>query len=201
LPYSPVMRAAPPRLRAVALVAAGALVLHELRYLVGFGHEADTALAHQGHGYLSLAGVGVGLLVATAAAQLLALLGRARRGDAEGGKPRPFRVTWLAVAVALAAVYTSQELAEGLFATGHPAGLAGVFGHGGWVAYPLALAVGAVVALGLRGAAAAVRAVAALRRPPRIRLRARAWRSPPAVDAPRLPVLALCAAGRAPPRA
>ena len=37
-------------------------------------------------------------------------------------------------AVGLLAVYAGQELLEGLFATGHPQGLVGIFGDGGlWV--------------------------------------------------------------------
>jgi hypothetical protein len=56
------------------------------------------------------------------------------------------------VSVSLLAMYSLQESLEGALATGHPGGLAGVFGHGGWVAIPLSAAVGLALALALRGA-------------------------------------------------
>ena len=39
---------------------------------------------------------------------------------------------WLAGWAALVLIYATQETLEALLATGHPAGVAGVFGHGGW---------------------------------------------------------------------
>ncbi len=60
-----------------------------------------------------------------------------------------------------------QEWLEGVFAAGHPAGLEGVFGHGGYWAVPLSLLGGLLVAALLRFASAAVEVVARLtaRRP------------------------------------
>ncbi len=49
-------------------------------------------------------------------------------------------------------VYVLQEFLEGLLATGHPAGLAGIFGYGGWWAIPAAAAIGLVLAALLHGA-------------------------------------------------
>ena len=56
----------------------------------------------------------------------------------------------------LLAVYVAQESLEGQLAAGHPAGLTGILGHGGWLAILLSAAAGAVVALALRGASAAI---------------------------------------------
>ena len=57
-------------------------------------------------------------------------------------------------------MYTTQEFLEGLFATGHPAGLAGIFGYGGWWSIPAALAVGLVLAAAFHGARKVLHAVA-----------------------------------------
>ena len=57
-------------------------------------------------------------------------------------------------------IYAAQELLESLLATGHPAGLAGIFGYGGWWAVPAAVCVGLVVAALLHGARWALHAVA-----------------------------------------
>jgi hypothetical protein len=62
--------------------------------------------------------------------------------------------------LALVAAYCAQELLEGILASGHPAGLAGVFGDGGWTAIPLALPLALLVALGLRGRGALAAATA-----------------------------------------
>ena len=40
--------------RTIALLAAGAAAVHQLRYAFGYGHDASHALAVQGHAYLSL---------------------------------------------------------------------------------------------------------------------------------------------------
>src|SRR4051812_39202267 len=47
----------PLALRFAALLSVAALLLHEIRYLVGFGDRAGQTLADRGHGYLSIAGV------------------------------------------------------------------------------------------------------------------------------------------------
>ena len=49
------------------------------------------------------------------------------------------------------AVFIAQETVEGMLAAAHPAGVAAVLGHGGWIAAPIALAVGRVVAYLLGG--------------------------------------------------
>jgi len=101
--------------------------------------------------------------------------------------------------MALFALYAVQESLEGLLESGHPVGLAGVLGHGGWVAVPLALLLGLVVALLLRGRAAIVGHVAgraargASRRPARSLLRL------PRISPAPLEPLAGHLAGRGPP--
>ena len=42
------------RLQTTALLSAGALAVHELRYRIALGDDASSALASSGHGYLGL---------------------------------------------------------------------------------------------------------------------------------------------------
>jgi hypothetical protein len=187
---------------AVALVPVAALLVHELRYLFTYGPAAAGELAATGHSYLHeltpwlMLGLGFGV------GGLLVRLARAwRTGEGGDGRPASFERLWLAATVALVATYAGQEFLEGLFATGHPSGLVGVFGDGGLWSLPAAALVGAGLAAWVRGAARIVAHVA--------RLRVR--RSAPARclevrHAPRpvvfalLSPLAASAAGRAPPR-
>ena len=181
-------------LRVTALVAVAALALHELRYLIGYGGGTPEALASQGHGYLPLVSMLAGALLTMALAQLA---GRILRGKDEGEAPG-LRFTWVWASVALLVIFVAQESLEGLLSAGHPDGFAAVSAHGGMVAVPLALALGGLVALGLRGAsrmvAAAARRVRSLPRP-RIRSRRPRFAAVP----PAAGVLALHLAGRAPP--
>jgi hypothetical protein len=176
--------------RAASLLSLAALAVHELRYLFAYGHRAGEELANQGHGYLSdLGGALVTLTMATLLATLLAgaLAPAARRPDqpAVGA----FRRTAVLYALALLAIFCAQELTEGAAAAGHPAGLAAVLAHGGWVALPLALAAGAVCSLACLALQGVERTLA--RRAPR-----RAPRRPPALAEPhaapaRLPLASL----------
>ena len=154
----------------------------------------------EGHRYLSALSPLSVVLAATVAAELIARIARARRGNLE---PRP-RHRFLAVAVgtaaALIAIYSGQELLEGLLSTGHPGGLEGVFAEGGWWSLPIAISFGLAIALLVHGAAEAValvarrgRTFAPLRQPTRVLLR------PPEVQLPRLSPLAAAAPGRGPP--
>ncbi|MCW2954263.1 MAG: hypothetical protein JWQ48_3433, partial [Conexibacter sp.] len=173
-----------PALRGAALMPGAALAVHQLRYELAFGPHASKALTTQGHGYLSsltpwivllatlAIGVSLGLLAHRWATAPTAVAGRARR-NGRGGRSgrattsaprRPGLRVWLLAALALVAVYAGQELLEGLFATGHPSGLNGIFGDGGWWALPAALLVGGLLALALRGGAAVVAALRPARR-------------------------------------
>lgn len=191
-------------LRRAALIAAGALALHELRYRVGYGGDAGAVAAEHGHAYLSWAwGAVIALLVAAACGFALSLVVEFRRmyGPAPRAQGGGFVPSWLGASAALAVIYSLQELAEGSLAHGHPVGLEAIAGHAGWSAYGLALAVGALVALALRGAreaialaAAAPRRVAASPRPSLL-----LHRPAVALAPPRPAVLALNLAGRAPP--
>src|SRR3954454_19452594 len=109
-------------LRFAGLLGAGALAVHQLRYLLA-GSSPDGSV----HGYLGPAGsLLAGVLLLTLARMLL---GRAARA------PR-LRVWWRCGAVVLLAVYCVQETAEGV----------SPLAHGGWLALPLALVVGFLVA-------------------------------------------------------
>jgi hypothetical protein len=187
------------RLRCFALLGAGAIGLHELRYLIGYGGDAGHALAAQGHGYLDAVTATIALALVAALAVLIAAVARGG-ATAAARSVRPWRVRWLAASGALLAVFVTQELVEGALSPGHAAGLAGVTGNGGWIAVPLALAIGAVVAALLRGAEAVIARFAHSPRRPRLR--------PPRVALPCAPLhvsplavdlLAAPGAPRAPP--
>ena len=146
---------------------AAAMAVHQLRYQLAFGGQAGLELSRQGHSYLHSIAPWVVLGVAVAAGGLLRSLGHALRGQRT--LPRyavSFAGLWLVCSAALVAIYAGQELLEGLLATGHPAGLAGIFGAGGWWAAPVAVAIGLVLAAAFHGAAWVLREVAvwALRR-------------------------------------
>jgi len=156
------------RVRVAAVLVLGAFALHQLRYLIAFGGSSSEELARQGHGYLSSAAPG---LAAAVAAALIATLLRAHLGErlARGSLVRRAAVFTLA----LLAIFAAQESLEGILSAGHPAGLAAIFGGGGYIALPLALPIGALAALlvraleGVEAALAARRARSPVRRPPR----------------------------------
>src|SRR4051812_39360704 len=162
-------------LRAGAMLAAGTLAVHELRFVAGYG--GDDAVG--GHGYLLWVAPIVALVLAALCGAWLARIGRS------AGPARP-ALTWLGASASLAATYMVQETIESLTSTGHP----GLLAHGGWIAAPAALAIGALVALVLRGAGAADRAAS---------LAARPW-SPLAVTAAVPATLALLSAAPVRPR-
>jgi len=137
----------------VALVPAAALAVHQLRFMLAFGGDAGVELARQGHSYLHSLVPWVVLLVGLAAGAFLWALGRAMGGQRSA--PRytlSLAALWVVCSACLLAIYVTQELLEGLLATGHPAGLAGVFGSGGWWSIPAAVCVGLVLAAAFHGA-------------------------------------------------
>lgn len=184
------------RVRLAAILALGAFALHQLRYLIAFGDSSSAALARQGHAYMADALPVLGVFALSA---LLATLIRGRYG---AGLRRMSLSRRAAIfTVALLVIYASQESLEGMLASGHPAGLAAILAAGGWLAIPLAAALGAVAALlagALEGVELAIsrrRAARELRRAPRVQGRAHAAR-----DAKRLLTpLALGLASRPPP--
>jgi hypothetical protein len=183
------------------LLLVGALCVHHGRYLLAFGSDAgEQSLAH-GHAYLSGVVPWVVLAALLLSIAFLAALVRAwRTGELEAA-PRSFRVLWLAGSAALVAIYTGQELAEGLLAPGHEAGLSGVLGAGGWTALPLALLAAAAIAWLSREAPALIARAAALgARQPAAPRAHRGTRLPLPRDArPPRDVLAAFLAGRGPP--
>src|SRR3954452_20216555 len=86
--------------RLAALLCAGALAVHELRYLLAFGAGSGRALAHDGHAYLGAINPLVAVLVAGVLAQLMRL--GARGGAQAGARPAAtFGRWWIEVSAAL----------------------------------------------------------------------------------------------------
>ena len=150
-----------------AVVPAAAFAVHQLRYLLAFGGGAGVELQRQGHSYLHSVVPWLVLLLGLALGGFLSGLGRAMAGQTS--LPRygfSLLGLWLTCSACLIVIYVSQEFLEGLFATGHPAGLAGIFGYGGWWAVPAAVCVGLVLAVLFHGARWALAKVASRRRRP-----------------------------------
>jgi hypothetical protein len=190
------------RARAFALLPLAALGVHQLRYQLAFGHESDHELAAQGHAYLGSLTPVLAFIAALVGAELIFRLARASRGSVAIRPQTRLVVLAGAVAGTLVAIYAAQELLEGFLATGHPDGLAGVFGEGGWWSVPIAIGFGIAIAIAIRGADAAVVALARLRRRrARPVARARDLPRPKVVFPPSPSVLATSAPGRAPPLA
>ena len=185
------------RVRLAAILALGAFALHQLRYLIAFGDSSSEELARQGHSYMAdwLPILGVFALSA-----LIGTLARGRYGAGLARASLPRRAALFAGA--LLAIFMTQESLEGLLAAGHPAGAAAVLASGGWLAIPLAVALGLLAALlakaleGIEVAIAARRATPILPRAPRTRGSARPGRSVPRM----LDSLAFGLARRPPPR-
>jgi hypothetical protein len=191
------------RLAPLALMPPAAFTVHQLRYWLAFGGHAGLALEQRGHMYMHSVAPWLALLVAIAVGVFLQALGRALGGECS--LPRytaSFAALWLICSAALVAIYVSQELLEGLFATGHPAWLVGVFGYGGWWSIPAAMAVGLVLAAAFHGARWALREVAQRHAAPARARRAPALAPRPrfSLAAPRLAPLADGWSGRGPPR-
>ncbi len=128
-----------------------ALAVHQLRYYLAFGGQAPVRLSRDGHAYLSTIEPFALLCCALALGGLIGGLARAWQSPSatEPASPRLLRL-WAACAVTLLVIYCAQELLEGLFAPGHPAGIAGIVGHGGWIAAPVAALIGAALAATLK---------------------------------------------------
>ena len=187
------------RSRGLLLLPVGAFVVHQLRYRIAFGPQASAQLAAQGHAYLDLFAPWLVLLLCLATGSFVARVAQALAIGRGAGHRRSFAVVWLTSSFLLTGIYAVQELLEGLVAVGHPFGLEGVVGHGGWWAAIVAVAVGAVIALLLHVESAVVDAAAALAaRPAPVRLVQPAWAVASAF-APRSRPLATSRAGRAPP--
>lgn len=179
------------------LLPAGALVVHQLRYSLSYGSQASDQLAAQGHAYLGSLVPWIVMLVAAGLGSFVARLARASRPD--GNRVRPFIRVWATTGSGLVAIYAVQELLEGLLAQGHPTGVAGIFGHGGWWSIPAAAAVSFGIALLLRVAHGLVRLAGGAASSTGGR-RSLTRRRPAVVLLTLSRPLASAAAGRAPPR-
>ncbi len=160
------------RVRLASILAVGAFALHQLRYLIAFGGPC----AAEGHRYMA------DLLPPLSVLFLAAVLATLLRGT-EGASPAraPLTRRIPVFAGALLAIFAGQELLEGFMAAGPSANLAAPLAGGGWVALPLAVAIGGLAALlarlleGVERAIAVIHAERPLRsRAPAVRGRARA---------------------------
>jgi hypothetical protein len=150
-----------------AHVASGALLLpaafavHQLRYMLAYGAASGSELERTGHSYLHSAVPWLVMMLALAAGGFLRALGRAFSRQATARRyGLSFVALWVVCTGALVAIFAGQELLEGVFATGHPAGLSGIFGYGGWWAVPASACIGLVLAACFHGARWIVHAVA-----------------------------------------
>jgi hypothetical protein len=138
------------RARAGVLLLAGAVAVHQLVY--GLAGVRPDAHVHAYFDWLTPA------LFALVVAGLAELVLRALRVGRRGAAPPPRgRVLWPVLSLLLVATFAAQEGAETLLASGdaHAHAVSElVVGHGLWIVVPVALVVGAVLALALRGAAA-----------------------------------------------
>jgi hypothetical protein len=142
-------------LRLAALMGAGAYGVHQLRFVLAPSNGPTI----RAHAYLAPVGT---IVVALLLFALAAALARIARGVVEDA-PR-LRRLWAGASVSLLAVYCVQETIEEIVTEGDRQGL---FAHGGWLALPLAVAIGLAIALLMRGASAASEVAAGARRVPR----------------------------------
>lgn len=193
----PIVRFAP-----LALMPAGAVSVHELRYLLAYGSHASVALQHQGHAYLHSLVPWIAVSLGLGLGGFARALGRAWSGERSWSHYSiSLAGLWLVCTASLVVIYAGQEAFEALFATGHPVGWAGIFGFGGWWAIPAAMCVGLVLAAAYHGARWVLATVA--RRARRRRTVAGPATRPlarPRFIAPRLSPLASGWSGRGPPR-
>ena len=186
--------------RGFLLFPAAAFAVHQLRYQLTYGSRAGAALAAQGHGYQNSLAPWVVVLLAVGLGSFLARLARATAGREDVHLRRSFAGLCVLSSSLLLATYSLQEWLESVFYSGHPGGFAGIFGHGGWWAVPLAIAAGLVVGALLALSSAAVDAVTQLAER---RVLVAPGQPQPCVSAPggsRSSVLGRGLAGRAPPR-
>src|SRR5262245_32627162 len=184
--------------RGFVLFPAAAYAVHQLRFELGYGARSNAALAAQGHGCLDSLAPWVGILLALGLGSFLARLVRAAAGAPDRTPRRAFAKLAAVAWALLLAAYVLQEWLEGVFVAAHPAGLAGVLGHGGWWALPLAGLAALGLAVLLRLAETVAEAVSPATRPVFSRAGAPLLR-PVAATVNSTSPLARRLAGRAPP--
>lgn len=183
------------RLRAAVLTLAGAIVVHQARYLLAPPEHDHQLVA--AHGYLTwLMPLAAALLFLTLA-QFAVWMRRAEGGDPHGLPS--FAALWIGASLSLLTVFGVQETLEVTAAHGQWPTATELGAALGWQVLPLVVAVGGVLAVLLRGAAHVVAwAVRRHRHRPRPRGRVVPVPRPPVVIPPAC-VLARFLAGRAPP--
>jgi hypothetical protein len=135
------------------LVPVAAFAVHQLRFLLAFGSGAGAELRETGHSYLHSVVPWIMLLVGLSVGTFLWSLGQSAAGKRSASRRgHSFLNLWLVCASCLLAIYCTQEFLEGLFATGHPTGIEGIFGFGGLWAIPSATGIGLVLATVMHGA-------------------------------------------------
>jgi hypothetical protein len=125
--------------RAIGLLGAGAVAVHQLRYAIAYGNAAPDALAAHNHSYFGLALPTVATVFVIALSAMLIRLAHGRA--ATPGRRTPFALLWLCCALTLGAIYGIQETLEG----------AGALAGGGWIGFALAFPAGLLVAVAIRG--------------------------------------------------
>jgi hypothetical protein len=160
--------------RLAAILAVGAVGLHQITYLIA-GASSPAELAT--HGYMTdlLAPVAV-LVLAAAVATLI----RGTEGASPARAPLERRIAIFSGA--LLAIFLGQESLEAALTAGHSAGSPAMLTAVGWIALPLALAIGTLSAVLARALEAIERVISVvhaerrLSRPPVVRGRALAAR-------------------------
>jgi hypothetical protein len=141
------------RIAPVALMLPSAFAVHQLRYWLAFHGSAGLELERQGHSYLHSVVPWLVALLALALGAFLVSLGRALAGQRSVARYTiSLAALWVICSFSLLAIYAAQECFEAAFVTGHPSGLAGIFGLGGWWAIPASACVGLVLAAIFHGA-------------------------------------------------
>lgn len=185
---------------ALLLMPAAALVVHQARYTLTYGPRASSELAAQGHAYLhsvvpwTIFALGAGASIFVRRVALAARTGRSGSFTRLSGS-----VVWALTTLALLAIYAVQETLEELSVSGHPGGVDGVLGHGGWWSLPAAVVIALGVVALLRLGRAVLRIATRLAATP-ARVRRARVRIPLSLSLVAPAPLALARAGRAPPR-
>jgi hypothetical protein len=185
-------------LRWLSSLFIAAIALHQLRYLIGPGADAQHTVGAHAHAYLPLAAAFVALLFAVSLANFVSTLTLARHGQLGPAKPLRFGPAWVVATLAVISIFFAQESFEGALLSGHSSGVHGLLGHGGWVAVLLAPVFGALVAVFMRGTQSLIAAAARAART-RVRRTRGHWPHLPDLGFARVGVLASHLAGRAPP--
>jgi hypothetical protein len=140
------------------LVPAAALVVHQARYSLAYGMHANAELAAQGHSYLHSLVPWTILALGVGASLFLRQMASAARTGSSGTFTRlSATALWAVTTAGLIAIYAVQETLEAFNASGHPGGMGGVLGHGGWYAVPAAAVVALAVVALLRAGRAVLR--------------------------------------------